>query len=312
MHGNCKYLLNENTFDIIDTEEKAYFLGFLYADGYNKCGEYICLSINEDDGYILENLKNLLGSNQPIKHINVNNGSNQKRLTIYNKYLSMKLSELGCVQAKSLILKFPLFLDENLYKSFILGYYDGDGGISINKNEYSKASVSITGTFEMLEKINNISNDKLGIKFYFNQRYPERNNNNYTISICGNVKVVKFLDWLYSSSSSFLIRKKKKYDFIKSLLAERVRLKYELEQKVIEDYLKFKNMENVAKLNNISPKTVSTILKRNNIVKFKFLRMDVIELFNNGKTRKQIAEILDMDYHSVKKSILDYKRKYDE
>lgn len=29
-----KYTFNENIFSIIDNEEKAYWLGFLYADGY--------------------------------------------------------------------------------------------------------------------------------------------------------------------------------------------------------------------------------------------------------------------------------------
>lgn len=33
--GGRKYRVNVNFFENIDTEEKAYWLGFLYADGYN-------------------------------------------------------------------------------------------------------------------------------------------------------------------------------------------------------------------------------------------------------------------------------------
>lgn len=31
-----KYELNENYFNVIDSHEKAYILGFIYADGYNR------------------------------------------------------------------------------------------------------------------------------------------------------------------------------------------------------------------------------------------------------------------------------------
>jgi hypothetical protein len=33
-HTKQKYKINEDFFQEIDTEEKAYWLGFLYADGY--------------------------------------------------------------------------------------------------------------------------------------------------------------------------------------------------------------------------------------------------------------------------------------
>ena len=65
--NNChrKYTLNENYFDIIDTPNKAYILGFLYADGSNtesKCT--ISMSLQEEDGYILEKyVKRLVAKN---------------------------------------------------------------------------------------------------------------------------------------------------------------------------------------------------------------------------------------------------------
>lgn len=62
---NRKYTLNENYFDIIDTPNKAYILGFLYADGSNtesKCT--ISMSLQEEDGYILEKyVKRLVAKN---------------------------------------------------------------------------------------------------------------------------------------------------------------------------------------------------------------------------------------------------------
>jgi len=50
-----KYSLNENYFDEIDTSNKAYILGFLYADGYNnRINNTVVLSLFKQDREILE------------------------------------------------------------------------------------------------------------------------------------------------------------------------------------------------------------------------------------------------------------------
>ena len=62
-----KYSINENFFDVIDTEEKAYFLGFLYADGCNATNRNaVILSLKEDDRDILEKLNSLLQPQKPL------------------------------------------------------------------------------------------------------------------------------------------------------------------------------------------------------------------------------------------------------
>ena len=53
-----KYNIDETFFDVIDTEEKAYFLGLLYADGCNATNRNaVILSLKEDDKEILEKIK---------------------------------------------------------------------------------------------------------------------------------------------------------------------------------------------------------------------------------------------------------------
>lgn len=42
------------------------------------------------------------------------------------------LSKHGCVPNKSLILKFPTTLPNELVNDFIRGYFDGDGSVYIN------------------------------------------------------------------------------------------------------------------------------------------------------------------------------------
>ena len=164
---------NENVFDIIDTEEKAYWLGFIYADGYisssplnpNKKSRYAFeLSLSAKDTEHLYKFNKFMGSNKDnvkISKVKVNNKEFTRcRWSIVNKHLWFTLYKLGCIPNKSLILKFPklsIFLNpKNLVKHFVRGYIDGDGCISYIKtnpkdiNSNYSPSVSILGTKDFL------------------------------------------------------------------------------------------------------------------------------------------------------------------
>src|SRR6185436_15958506 len=55
-----KYSLNENYFNTVDTEDKAYFLGLFYADGYNRRKDGYCgIQLQSDDSYILEKFRDV-------------------------------------------------------------------------------------------------------------------------------------------------------------------------------------------------------------------------------------------------------------
>ena len=62
-----KYKLNESVFDTIDTEEKAYWLGFLMSDGYNhETHSQVSLRLQAGDKEILEKYKIFLETDVPI------------------------------------------------------------------------------------------------------------------------------------------------------------------------------------------------------------------------------------------------------
>ena len=66
-HYNKIYHINDTFFDIIDTEEKAYILGFLYADGCSNGVDRFCISLAIYDRDILEKIRWAVESNAPIK-----------------------------------------------------------------------------------------------------------------------------------------------------------------------------------------------------------------------------------------------------
>lgn len=137
-HKNYYNNINHNYFKVINDEHKAYWLGFLYADGYNNEKFYqVEITLKDEDKYILEELKKDCESIYDIKYKEVNlNGKvfPCNRLTLYSKEISQDLKKLGCMQKKSLIIKFPTEeqVPDNLIHHFMRGYFDGNGCISGN------------------------------------------------------------------------------------------------------------------------------------------------------------------------------------
>jgi len=208
-HIKRKYPLNENFFDVIDSEEKAYFLGFLYADGYNNLSKNtVSLTLQSRDISILEQLSKLIYSNRPLLKDRC-----YSRLSITSKHISNKLQELGCKQAKTHTLEFPKWLDKQLLKHFIRGYFDGDGCVTSSKDKYNKNSpfISITGRNEFLQEIQNILISELNFrKTKFSKRHKDRDNDIYTMFYGGRRQLEVFYNWLYRNSKISLERKQNK------------------------------------------------------------------------------------------------------
>jgi len=165
--ASTKYSANHNYFNTIDTANKAYFLGFLYADGcilnHNKsCNLCISISLTVTDGYILEKFKKELEFTgevrlKPCSQHNYKSTwikRDQKILSVTSGKLCDDLIKLGCVPCKSLILKFPTNdqVPKNLMRHFIRGLFDGDGCITGTKTQNGKPTshtFSIVGTLDV-------------------------------------------------------------------------------------------------------------------------------------------------------------------
>jgi hypothetical protein len=218
-----KYNLNRNYFSNIDSYKKAYWLGLIYADGSNKVSKNVfVLGLKQEDSYILELLKKDIKSDVPIKIAKDKRGSRQGfyRLEIYNKQFCLDLLKQGVFENKTSILK-PPTLNENLIYSFIRGYFDGDGSICTvidkNNNKHFKDSITFTGTKEIVDYISKYLKKTIDVNCNIYERHPERNNNNYTISINGRRQVIKLCEKMYENNNNhYLTRKYEKFLKIKN------------------------------------------------------------------------------------------------
>lgn len=224
-----KFSIKDDFFEKIDTEEKAYILGFISSDGYiNRKLNHIKVDLKYIDKDILLKIKDAMEYTGEIKEYSYRNKvSNYEyenkicRLIICNKKLVDSLYEYGVVQCKSNTIGFPFNkIETELYRHYIRGYFDGDGSISIYKEKNNSLSLNITSSDKMCCDIKNIlENIFVGVKIYKYHR-KESNKNNSTIIISNKKYVTDIMNWMYNKSNIYLDRKYHKYQEIKNLEAQ--------------------------------------------------------------------------------------------
>lgn len=204
-----KYGLDEEYFDNIDSQNKAYILGFLSADGCNNMAKQtVSMALQEDDYSILESIRIEMKSERPLEYIDYSNKhdfgytyKNQYRLLLFSAHMCESLNRLGVTPSKSLSFRMP-DINKNLYSHFIRGLFDGDG--SINK---TRSLVTITGTKYICDKISEILKNE-GIESHISDA---SNNNGITkvLIVSKTYSVNKFLSYIYQDSN---LKLKRKYD----------------------------------------------------------------------------------------------------
>ncbi len=198
-----KYNLNENYFNKVDSEEKAYILGFLYADGYNQVSKnQIRLTLNKKDVDILDKINKCLNYDRPLLLLR----NNYLDLSINSIIMSKQLEKLGCMQNKTFNIVFPKFIPEDLIRHFIRGYFDGDGCLSITnrKDRPSKSyQVNLLGRLEFISKVQEILIQKTNI----NKTKLVKTKNVFYMSYTGKQNFIKITDYLYKNSNIYLDRK---------------------------------------------------------------------------------------------------------
>lgn len=173
-HRN-RYPINEDYFNEIDSFDKAYWLGVLFADGtVSENRESFRLGMIDREH--IDKYKKAIGA---INHkigttvdIRFKEPSLEYHLGIRNKKMHNSLIRHGCVPNKTEKLKdFPV-LPKNLYPHFLRGFFDGDGSIHKTNGHWR---ISFYGTHDFLQNIldyfdlNNLKVQPTSHKHYYIQ-----------------------------------------------------------------------------------------------------------------------------------------------
>lgn len=211
-----KYSYNDSFFEVVDTEEKAYWLGFIVADGgisNDKHNRRLSIQLSAIDKGHLEKLAKALDTEVPIKEGKTYLEATSKwydyvLLRIYSKKVVDDLINLGVYPNKSTREIVPTF-HSNHIKAFIRGLFDGDGCFSCWKAEKVitlQSSINIVSSKEVLEYVSSVIEHELDIKAPI-----KPDGKIYRLDIGGNNQVKKIMNWLYDSSTIHLDRKYEKW-----------------------------------------------------------------------------------------------------
>lgn len=211
------YKCDIHYFDKIDTFDKAYLLGFICADGFVTDRNEVGIGVSAKDKGIIDFFKRELKTDKPEKYIE---RTGAVELRVQNNYLAENLKKLSVVPRKSLILNIEdvinkAELTEEQISVFLLGYFDGDGCISLahrqtDNKEYFE--MNVTGTLETITYFKNYFGHGTLYK-----RHKENENNNYTLQFSNNYSTIyNALNKIYCHKDKLTFYFQRKYNlFVK-------------------------------------------------------------------------------------------------
>ena len=239
------YSVDDNYFEYIDSQKKAYWLGWLITDGYvvstlntkrgliksNKIGlklvysdEDIIFDFKKDlkSTFPIEYTKersNLILQNEDVKEIK---SKKQVCLEITSAKMIQDLAKYGIHQNKTYDVTFPKELDSKYYPGFIAGVISGDGCIDLKKN-HGKTLIlrcTIAVNMDLVQKIREILIKEICMN-------PEKKFSKYESSKClyrlelNQTETIALYYWLQKNGISLMERKNK---LIEEFLDERVKI----------------------------------------------------------------------------------------
>ena len=191
-----KVFFDFDYFKKIDSEDKAYILGFISADGYiDMKGNSLNVTVSEKDIYILELISNALGFTGNIRK----ELRNRVTISFCSKSMVSDLSKYGIAQNKTKTVFIPR-IQERLKKHFLRGYFDGDGYVG----ERQAVLVTSSNVFED-QLMEYIKKHELGSPTLSNLT---ENSKRFVFSR----KDTNFLKHIYENSKVYMPRKKESYD----------------------------------------------------------------------------------------------------
>lgn len=199
---------NHNYFSVIDTEDKAYFLGLLFADGHIGKENRVSLKLASPDEYLVFKLRDLIAPDLAVSERNHMKWSTAYEVSFRSKFIHRDLFELGMVDLKTNEGRNFPHLQQQFMNHFIRGYFDGDGCITQSSNKTPEVKV-YSPCQNFLKQMSLYLNKHLGLTTSFTQ--GNTNKSCVALNILTKEGKYIFLDYLYSNANYYMQRKYDKF-----------------------------------------------------------------------------------------------------
>lgn len=205
-----KYTYDRNYFETIDSADKAYWLGFIHADGcvsindkLNSCE--LSIKLQSKDINHLRKFNKCINGNNKIdtfyRECNLNGKIfNGCQIRLYSEKIVHDLSKYGIVPNKSLVIGFPN-LPTSLIPDFIRGVFDGDGSIYKDRT-YVKCNFT-SGSKQFANELRTVLYG-YGVNSFISQ---DSRSGVYKLVIGGMKNCDNFLRLIYDDANIYLDRK---------------------------------------------------------------------------------------------------------
>ena len=216
----AKYQVNLNYFDVIDTQDKAYWLGFITADGWLSCGK-LYIELQSKDREHLEKFKKAIEFTGPIMDRTQKNSCKHhkkdkyfsSRILVSSKQIVDSLIELGLTENKSLTVTECEQVPEHLLSHYYRGIFDGDGNYGIS-GKYPQLRVRLVATLPLINSFRKFI-ARNNVKTESKPRLKHKNSEVYEYELGGNILAPKVMNLLFKDAETYLDRK---YNFCKQVL----------------------------------------------------------------------------------------------
>lgn len=204
---HSKHTINHSYFNEMNTAEKWYWAGWLWADGCvykdRRVNSFIMnLNLNEKDLYIIEKFKCSIEASQPITP----STQNCYHIQITSKQIYDDLGKIGIVENKSHDAKEPIGIPDKLLSHFIRGVFDGDGCIHLTK-KWNHPMITIVGTRIFCEWLQKIIFEKLGIMGSVRDIHS-KSGMTWVYGLYARDKARLFAEWMYQDCGDFKLDRK--------------------------------------------------------------------------------------------------------
>ncbi len=196
---------NRHIFDIIDTPEKAYWLGMLTSDGCVKNNGYsFSLDLGGRDKEHILKFLHFLGGTDDMLQITIHPDTKNElaHAQLCSKDCCERLMELGITPHKS---GHEKFIYTNFNADFIRGLIDGDGYIRQDLTE-----IGLVGSYELLDAVQQIFLTEINVQ----PNAIMEHGCIYKISYRAKTAIYKIAQYLYSNPVVSLSRKQELADKI--------------------------------------------------------------------------------------------------